>query len=98
CYGWLLFRAPSLEKIGNLTSTLIFDFGNMDFGATRPRAAVLFGLPIFLCIEIIEHASNGKTFYQRLPIPAWTALYALMIFAVLLGMSSESPQFIYFNF
>jgi len=98
CYGWLLFRAPSLEKIANLTSTLIFDFGNMDFGATRPRAAVLFGLPIFLCIEVIEYASNGKTFYQRLPIPAWTALYALMIFAVILGMSSESPQFIYFNF
>jgi alginate O-acetyltransferase complex protein AlgI len=97
-YGWLLFRAPSFDKIVSLTSTLIFDFGNMNLGAVKPRAAALFGLPVFLCIEIIENATNGKSFYERLPIPAWTAIYASMIFGLVIGMSTESARFIYFNF
>lgn len=98
CYGWLLFRAPSLDKILNLSSTLVFDFGNIDFGAAKPRASVVVGLPVLLCIEMIEYASGGALFYQKLPIPIWTALYALLIFALILGMTSESTQFIYFNF
>jgi alginate O-acetyltransferase complex protein AlgI len=98
CYGWLLFRAGSFEKIISLTSVLIFDFGNMGFGAMRPRAAVILGLPILLCVEFIEYGLNGKKFYEKLPIPAWTAIYALMIFNLFLGMSNESAQFIYFNF
>lgn len=98
CYGWLLFRAESIAQITNFTSVLIFDFGNMDFGAMRPRAAVILGLPILLFIELIEYNAVNKKFYERLPIPAWTATYALMIFSLLLGMSNESAQFIYFNF
>ncbi len=98
CYGWLIFRAPSLEKVISLSSTLIFDFGNLHFGASRPRFAALLGLPVFMCIELIENTMNKKSFYERLPIPAWTAIYALMIFSFFLGMSNESAQFIYFKF
>lgn len=98
CYGWLIFRSPSLEKVVNLSSTLIVEFGNFDFGAMPPRFAALFGLPVFLCIEIIENATDGKSFYKSLPIPIWTAIYASMIFGFVIGMSTESAQFIYFNF
>lgn len=98
CYGWLLFRAISIEQIINLTAVLICDFGNMDFRALRPRATVALGLPILLFIELIEYNSAGKKFYEKLPIPTWTAIYALMIFGLFLGMSNESAQFIYFNF
>ncbi len=98
CYGWLIFRSSSLEKVMVLSSTLVVDFGNFSLGAMKPRAAALFGLPVFLCIEIIENATEGKSFYESLPIPAWTAIYALMIFGLVIGMSTESAQFIYFNF
>ena len=98
CYGWLLFRSESLKQIIDLTSVLIFDFGNISFGALRPRAAVVVGLPILLFIELVEYNSSGRKFYEKLPIPAWTAVYALMIFGLFLGMSNESAQFIYFNF
>jgi D-alanyl-lipoteichoic acid acyltransferase DltB (MBOAT superfamily) len=98
CYGWMLFRATSLGQIASLTSTLITDFGNIDFGAIRPNTAALFGLPIFLIIEFIEYKMDGKKFYQALPLPAWTAVYASIIFVLILGMNSESSQFIYFNF
>ena len=98
CYGWLLFRAPSWEKIQALTNILIFDFGNFDYGALKPKAAVIFGLPILLCIELVEYFSNEETFYKVLPMPLWTAIYAMMIFSVVVGISSETAQFIYFNF
>lgn len=98
CYGWLLFRAPSSDKIISLTSTLILDFGNINFGATKPMASALFGLIVFICIEVIEYVSNGKCFYKNLPTPAWTALYASMIFCLMLSMGSKTAQFIYFNF
>jgi alginate O-acetyltransferase complex protein AlgI len=98
CYGWLIFRSPSLEKVITLSSILVGDFGNLDFGATRPRFGALLGLPILLCIEGIERATESKSFYKSLPTPVWTAIYASMIFAFVVGLSTEATQFIYFNF
>lgn len=98
CYGWLLFRAPSLEKIISFTSTLIFDFGNINFGATKPRLAALVGLPIFLIIEGVEGLGGGKAFYEKTPVPIWTALYASMIFCIGIGLTTEAAQFIYMDF
>ena len=70
----------------------------MTFGALRPRAAAAFGLPLFLCIEFVENAARGRSFYKSMPVPAWTALYAAMLFCLIIGMSTESAKFIYFNF
>jgi alginate O-acetyltransferase complex protein AlgI len=97
-YGWLLFRAPSLDKIASLTSTLIFDFGNLDYGAAWPRLAAIIGLPILFVIELVEKLDAEKPFYKILPVPAWTALYAAMIFNIAIGMTTESTQFIYMVF
>lgn len=98
CYGWLLFRAPSLDKIVSLTSTLIVDFGNMDFGAAWPRLAAVLGLPIFFIIELVEKIGVEKPFYKKMPVPAWTSLYAAIIFNIAIGMTTESTQFIYMVF
>jgi D-alanyl-lipoteichoic acid acyltransferase DltB (MBOAT superfamily) len=98
CYGWLLFRAPSLETVIGFSSILIFDFGNLDFGAMRPKAAALVGIILLACIEIIEYLYEGKPFYRKLPMPTWTALYSLIIFCLLLGLGNETAQFIYFKF
>lgn len=98
CYGWLLFRAPSLDKIVELTSTLIFDFGNMNFGIAWPRLAAVIGLPIFFIIETVEKIGEGKPFYEKMPVPIWTAPYAAMIFCIAIGLTTESTQFIYMKF
>ncbi len=97
-YGWLLFRAPSFDTIYKLSSTLFFHFGNIAFNAMRPKAAALLGIIVLGIIEITEYLFKGELFYEKLPMPAWTALYSLMIFGYLLGMGNEAGQFIYFNF
>jgi len=98
CYGWLLFRASSLDKIASLTGTLIFDFGDLNFGGARPRLAALCGLPVFLVIEAVEALNGGKAFYKAMPVPMWTALYALVIFCIAVGLTTESAKFIYMVF
>lgn len=98
CYGWLLFRANSLDKIVQLTSILINDFGNMNIGVTWPRLAAVLGLPFFFIIELYEKSGEGKPFYEKMPVPAWTALYASVIFCIAIGLTTESTQFIYMKF
>ncbi len=97
-YGWLLFRSPSLDRIWTFTSTLILDFGNLNFGVSPPRAAAIFGIPVFLCIEVMEYLGGGRIIYEKLPVPIWTPLYACMVFCLAMGMTTESAQFIYFKF
>jgi len=98
CYGWLLFRAPTLEKILTLTSTLIFDFGNLDLGIAWPRLAAAIGIPILFIVELTEKAGEEKPFYKKMPVPAWTSLYAAFIFCMAMGITTESTQFIYMVF
>ena len=98
CYGWLLFRAVSTESILVLSKILVLDFGNIGLTATMPRFAAMLGLLILIPIEIAEYIGGGTYFYRRLPVPAWTAVYALMIFAIILGTTNEAAQFVYFNF
>ncbi len=98
CYGWLLFRAPSLHKIVSLSSTLLFDFGNFSIGIKRPRVAALIGLPILIIAEFVEHARKEKPFVHTLAVPVWTALYAVILFALIIGLSNEATQFIYMKF
>ena len=97
-YGWLLFRAQSLEKILSLSSVLFFDFNNLLFTAARPRVAALLGIAVLAAIELMEYLSNRKPFYEKFPRPAWTALYSLIIFSFLLSVGNESAQFVYFKF
>jgi hypothetical protein len=70
----------------------------MDFGAAIPKMSVLLGLPIFLFIEAEERFYGEKPFYDRLPIPVWTAVYAAVVFCIAIGLTTESAQFIYMVF
>lgn len=97
-YGWLLFRVPSLDKIISLTSTLIFDFGNFNISLAWPRLAAVVSLPLLVIIEIVENYGGEKPFYQKMPVPVWTAFYAAIIFCIAIGMTTESSQFIYMVF
>jgi alginate O-acetyltransferase complex protein AlgI len=98
CYGWVLFRSQSLRQIVDITSTLLFDFGNLRLTAPLPPEATLAGLPVLACIELVEYLSGGKRSHEVLPVPVWTGLYAIIIFALVLGAGSVSSQFVYFTF
>jgi len=98
CYGWLLFRAHSLQQIIDFTRVLIVDFGHLDYGAGLPRLSALFGLILLIPMEIAQYRTGDACYYQRFPVPLRGMFVAALIFVILIGMSNEPAQFIYFQF
>jgi alginate O-acetyltransferase complex protein AlgI len=98
CLGWIIFRSHSIEQIKSIFSTLLFGIGNFKLNAPLPTPAALLAFPVFVIMEFIGYASNGKRIDEVLPIPIWTAAYAAMIFTLIMGLSYVSSEFIYFVF
>jgi alginate O-acetyltransferase complex protein AlgI len=98
CYGWLLFRAVSLEQVATFSATLFTDIGNMSLSMSRPALPALFGLPILVGIELLQYRYGDAMFQFRLVRPIRAVLYASTIFLICMGMSNAPAQFIYFQF
>jgi D-alanyl-lipoteichoic acid acyltransferase DltB (MBOAT superfamily) len=98
CYGWLLFRAGSLEQVTAFTHSLLTFGGGTTFTMSRPTLAAMLGLSILIPYEFAQHFAGSPQFYRRLPRPIRGALYATFVLAILLGTSNEPTQFIYFQF
>lgn len=97
-YGWLLFRAESWGQIiGFTTSLLTWREGGL--GGELPRLSAIVGLPILLFHDALEFFyRNDEAFIHRRPKVLRGMLYAGFIFCIMLGLSNEGAQFIYFAF
>jgi len=98
CYGWLLFRAASLEQVTIFTRSLLTGQGGLALTMDKPTLAAMLGMAILIPYEFAQYFAGSPTFYRRLPRPARGVLYAILVFAILLGTSNEPTQFIYFQF
>lgn len=96
CYGWLLFRATSLDQVQGMTCALAQPFDGLDVGALQTIG--LYALPLVI-VQWLQWRS-GELQFMRLPIiPGWLkpVLYAGMFYAaVFLGGTPQS--FVYFQF
>ena len=97
-YGWLLFRATSLEQVVTFTGLLLMGSGGLDYGAAMPRLSAAIGIPLLIAMELIEYNSGNRYWYRRLRLPLMGLFAALMLFLILMGASNEPAQFIYFQF
>ncbi len=98
CYGWVLFRSPSMGAIIHITKTLITVFGDFALHADKPMPAALLGIPLLVIMEIYSFRAGDEKFYQRIPVPLQGLMYSAMTFILLLGMVNAPAQFIYFRF
>lgn len=98
CYGWLLFRSGSLPQIVQFTAILLQDFGNLHVTISTPRLSSLIGIPVLAAIELAQFATGDHDVHRRLALPLRGALFALLTALLIMGMSNESTQFIYFQF
>jgi hypothetical protein len=98
CYGWLLFRAHSLAQVDHFTGVLLKDFGDFNYAAGPPRLSALLGMALLLVLELIQFRSGDTTFYQRFPAPARGFMLASILATIVIGMSNDPAQFIYFQF
>ena len=98
CYGWLLFRANSLDQVVNYTRILLTDVGNFSLSMQKPTLPALIGLPLLLVYETFEYFTGTVHFYARYPSLIRGAFYAILTLLIIMGTSNASAQFIYFQF
>lgn len=98
-YGWLLFRARSFDQVATYTLTLLSGRGGLVFEAGRPAVSAVAGVLLLVGWEIAQYRCAGDArFYRRLPPPVVGLALAFMTLLILMGMSNEPAQFIYFQF
>lgn len=98
-YGWLLFRARSLEQVAVFTQTLFTGRGGFAIEAARPAVSAVAGVLLLIAWEIAQYNRGGDArFYRALPTAITGLAAALMVFLILMGTSNEPAQFIYFQF
>jgi len=98
CYGWLIFRAPSLHRLRELTQALFLDFA--------PRTIDLYGLAIplllytapLLVVHLIEARADDVLVVPRLRIGVRYAIYVATLYLILLFGNFGGSDFIYFQF
>jgi alginate O-acetyltransferase complex protein AlgI len=98
CYGWLLFRAGSLEQVAAFTRSLLTGQGGLALTIGKPTLAAIVGLSILIPYEFAQHLAGSRSFYRAWPRPARGVVYAMLLLAIILGLSNEPTQFIYFQF
>lgn len=98
CYGWLLFRATSLEQIATFTNILLADFGNFSLTVPKPPLPTLIGIPLLISYEFLEYFTKTHDFRFHFPPPLRAALYSVLILILLMGESNAPAQFIYSQF
>ena len=97
-YGWLLFRAKSLSQIVHFTRVLAAGGYDLSVSVPKPTTAALAGMVLLVAWECCHFLTKDAHFYLRLPAPARGAIYATVVFVLLMGLSNESAQFIYVQF
>jgi alginate O-acetyltransferase complex protein AlgI len=107
CFGWVLFRIPSLGTALNVWGRMLsvwtlFDaetLRQMFFSPTTIELALTLAA---LAAVILRHMAlrdrPGVTLQQRIPAPALGAVYSVMVLMVVVLARLHGPEFIYFQF
>jgi alginate O-acetyltransferase complex protein AlgI len=98
CYGWLIFRANSVEQIGHMTLSLLGAGGatSVDLGAGVVR--FLFFAGPLLVLHGYEAWRDDMMALPNLPVPLRYAVGFAMFYLTILFGEFGGAQFIYFRF
>jgi alginate O-acetyltransferase complex protein AlgI len=95
-YGWLLFRAKSLEQITHMTRALGY------FSAPAWLNSYVINLTVFILPVVLMEIwqLKGRNLLVPLTLPGWTRalLQGLLLFGIILYWERNQAPFIYFQF
>jgi hypothetical protein len=98
CFGWLIFRAPSLRQFGALAGSVFLNFspGALDVnGLLVPL--LLFTIPL-LIVHAYEAWVDDLLIVPRLPRPIRYSLTTATLYLMVLFGNFGGAEFIYFQF
>jgi alginate O-acetyltransferase complex protein AlgI len=98
CYGWLLFRAHSLDQIKTF-SGLLFNFNaHQQSVISKPTTAASLGIMVLSVLQLCDYWAGELESFKRWPSSLQGLLFATLIFILIMGTSNAPVQFIYFQF
>jgi alginate O-acetyltransferase complex protein AlgI len=98
CYGWLIFRARSLEQIGSMSRRMFTDFDPSAVSvATLLVPLVLYGTPLLL-VHTLEAYADDVLVVPKLPVAVRYSVYAATFYLTMLFGNFGGAEFIYFQF
>jgi D-alanyl-lipoteichoic acid acyltransferase DltB (MBOAT superfamily) len=98
CFGWLIFRAPSLAALGSMAGSLFVDFAPRTIdvnGLLLPL--LLYTLPL-LAIHLREAWADDVLVVPRMRTAVRYSVYAATLYLILLFGNFGGSDFIYFQF
>ena len=98
CYGWLIFRAPSLGKLAGLTRSLVFDFAPTTINVTGLLVPLLLYVTPLLVVHLVEARADDVLVVPRLRTVVRYSIYAATLYLILLFGNFGGSDFIYFQF
>ena len=98
CYGWLIFRAPSLGKLAGLMRSLVFDFAPTTINVTGLLVPLLLYVTPLLVVHLVEARADDVLVVPRLRTVVRYSIYAATLYLILLFGNFGGSDFIYFQF
>jgi alginate O-acetyltransferase complex protein AlgI len=98
CYGWLIFRAPSFDKLREMTRSLLLDFRP----STADVAGILVPLLLYtaplLVVHLMEAWADDVLVVPKMPVGLRYTIYVATLYLIVLFGNFGGSDFIYFQF
>jgi len=98
CFGWLIFRAPSLGALVELTRSLFTRFAPSTVDVAGLLVPLLLHTLPLLAVHLREAWSDDVLAVPRLQVGVRYAVYAATLYLILLFGNFGGSDFIYFQF
>jgi D-alanyl-lipoteichoic acid acyltransferase DltB (MBOAT superfamily) len=98
CFGWLIFRAPSLAGLRQLTGSLFRDFRPLTADASEILLPLLLYTTPLLVVHLVEAAADDVLVVPRLQAAVRYSIYVATVYLIILYGNFGGSDFIYFQF
>lgn len=99
CYGWILFRAQSLEQIAAMTKVLLFSGFKLSAAQMwNLFSGLIFYVWFLMAVQIYQYVKNDLMAVYKSHWLARGLFYYLCIMMILIYGVTDAKDFIYFQF
>src|SRR5436190_22784214 len=98
CFGWMIFRAPSLHDLGALATSLFTNFAPASVDVTGALVPLLLYTGPLLIIHALEARADDVLVVLRMPVAIRYTVYVATMYLIFLFGNFGGSEFIYFQF
>jgi alginate O-acetyltransferase complex protein AlgI len=95
-YGWLIFRAQSLDQLLAMTRALLAV--SLDPATVRALTKILLYCSVLLAVQFLQHRRNNLDAVRQTPMPVQVGFYLICYYLIVLVGAFNAQSFIYFQF